>query len=764
MEDHGEEVAADFREALQDLTTNARFEIVTLTNIARENADHGLAISEVLTNHIKEAPASKTLPALYVLDSIVKNVPTPYALYFGPKLYQIFMGSYTKVDNATRRKMDEMLKTWKEPVAGSISKKPVFPLELVRPIENALLAARNAYMEQAKFQTHLMRGRPAGPPARDTPTPPMGRAYQPPPPPPHGQPPYQGPPNGQYPPPGEQAYPMRSGNTPNGVPNHATPPQPPPSAEPYAHYQPPPNQGPYGVPPAPGINIDKLKDDIQQLIELDRAGFAQNMHDASKQNRLKALLDLQKVVQSQNLPQEQLMIISDQVAKLAVNMRAAQAQPPPSYPPALPPPYNTHTPTPPVVTQQFAPPPVAAAAPPPSVLPQLPAVLAAALGRPASNVAPLPVAAAPPPPVRPATTAGGAASGTLSLDAILGQGALAALLAAKKPATPQQSSTAPVPPAAAVPPALAALRSPPQQAAPFQPPPAPPVAQQQPPAAAANPLTQNPSALLAMLRQSGLLGGTPGVPTLPPAIPSLPPPDPNIITLTPSSLKFPRLHLLSYLLDHLGPPCSQCGRRFPITEEGRKKKTQHMDWHFRVHQRVAGAEQRGQHRSQFVSELDWIQSHEEPDVDYNAPSGGGGSGDGDGSESDDNDWSAAVKGGRRKKNEKKKRWITAPDEGDGTGTGTNKVCPICQEKFQSRYLEEVQDWVWMDAVVVGSGQGRRVFHGTCWDEVNTGGGGGGQGQGTMVMLGNSNNKRKMEEDGGGEGEEEVRGGIKRLMR
>ncbi|KAK0732640.1 hypothetical protein B0T21DRAFT_349626 [Apiosordaria backusii] len=626
MDDHGAEVAADFREALQDLTTNARFEIVTLTNIARENANHGLAISEVLTNHIKEAPASKTLPALYVLDSIVKNVPTPYALYFGPKLYQIFMGSYTKVDSATRKKMDEMLKTWKEPVAGSISTKPVFPLEQVRPIENALLAARNAYMSQQnnfQSQQHLMRGRPAGPPARDTPTPPMGRAYQPP---PHGQPPYQGPPNGQYPQhgdmgPGQQPYPMRSGNTPNGIPNRATPPQPAPSAGPYAHYQQPPSQSPYGAPP-PGINIDKLKDDIQQLIELDRVDFAQNMHDASKQNRLKALLDLQKVVQSQDLPQAQLVIINDQVAKLAVNMRA-QSQPSssPSYPPL---PYSTHTPIPPVVSQQFPPP--AAAAP---VLPQLPAVLAAALGRPASNVAPVAVAAPPPP--RPATT-GAAAPGTLSLDSILGQGALATLLAAKKPATPQQAPTPVIPPPTAVPPALAALRSPQQQSTPFQPPRAPAQQQQQqqqppaPAAAAANPLTQNPSALLAMLRQSGLLKGTAPsviVPTPPPAIiPSFPPPDPNIITLTPSSLKSYRPHLLPFLYDALGPPCSQCGRRFPTTEEGKKKKTVHMDWHFRVHQRVAEAELRGQHRSQFVSELDWIQSHEEPDVDYSAPSGG----------------------------------------------------------------------------------------------------------------------------------------------
>lgn len=124
-----------------------------------------------------QVPPPKTLPALYVLDSVVKNVPTPYSLYFGPKLYSIFMNAYTKVDKDTRRKMDEMLRTWKEPVPGSISTKPVFPPEVVRPIEHALVAARNAAYaaNHSSFQgqQHLLRG--GRPPARETPTPPTGR-------------------------------------------------------------------------------------------------------------------------------------------------------------------------------------------------------------------------------------------------------------------------------------------------------------------------------------------------------------------------------------------------------------------------------------------------------------------------------------------------------------------------------------------------------------------------------------------------------------
>ena len=49
-----EEVAEDYRQALEDLTTNARFEISNLTLIARENTEHALAISQAIQDHIKK--------------------------------------------------------------------------------------------------------------------------------------------------------------------------------------------------------------------------------------------------------------------------------------------------------------------------------------------------------------------------------------------------------------------------------------------------------------------------------------------------------------------------------------------------------------------------------------------------------------------------------------------------------------------------------------------------------------------------------------
>lgn len=48
-----EAVAKDFQEALEDIQSNARYEIQNLTLIARENTEHALAISGALTDHVK---------------------------------------------------------------------------------------------------------------------------------------------------------------------------------------------------------------------------------------------------------------------------------------------------------------------------------------------------------------------------------------------------------------------------------------------------------------------------------------------------------------------------------------------------------------------------------------------------------------------------------------------------------------------------------------------------------------------------------------
>ncbi|KAM0425237.1 hypothetical protein ACHAPT_009554 [Fusarium lateritium] len=596
------EVAEDYRLALEDLSSNMRFEISNLTTIARENTEHALAIAEVLQQHILKAPPNKKLPALYVLDSIVKNVGTPYTLYFGRNLFKTFMESYAVVDQPVRRKMEEMLRTWKEPVRGSMDSRPVFSHELVRPIENALMKARAASMPQPG----MMPGRPRSAiPHRDTPTPPGMRAQP-------GYPAQQYPSNGGQPFPGQQ---------PPYYPPHSTP-QPTNSAP--APFQPP-YPGAYGVggTPAPaGISIETLSNDIQNLIVAMQAEASRNPQDASVQTRLRALLDLQGIVKSTSLPPDQLELIKNKVTELAaVNMMAPLAQKP------------TPTPTPPVPVQARPMPPVS---------------------------------------VAPSSAPAAAAPGGVTLDSLLGKGALAALMA-RQSATPQNSTPTPQPPAYA----NVAIRSPPPVHAEL-PKPAPAPA----PAAGG----QGAMGLLDQLRQAGLLPRAP-VQAAPVAAPPASMVPPNIASLLAST------KAAGMLSNFNNQPSGgiNCGRRFRTDEEGKKKKTAHMDWHFRVHQRANEAEKRGMHRSWYVDQRDWLKSREAVDVDH-IPG-------------PDEMAAQASKASEAAK----PKYIAVPEP----SRGINTVCPICQDRFENKWLDTAQEWVWLDTVLVGN----RAYHASCHAEA-----------------------------------------------
>lgn len=150
-----------------------------------------------------------------------------------------------------------------------------------------------------------------------------------------------------------------------------------------------------------------------------------------------------------------------------------------------------------------------------------------------------------------------------------------------------------------------------------------------------------------------------------------------------------------------------------------------MDWHFRVHQRIAEAEKRGQHRSWYVDADDWARSREAAvDTDYVAPQGGGGGGGGTYGYNENEGGERSAPGGAgpegRSKGSRRQAYIPVPED-----PRVNTVCPICQEKFEMKWLDEAQEWVWMDAVKVGD----RVYHASCYGEATKGGGGAGAGAG-----------------------------------
>lgn len=231
---------------------------------------------------------------------------------------------------------------------------------------------------------------------------------------------------------------------------HASTPQP--GVAVPAPFQPP-FSGPYGSMGAPapaGISVETLSNDIQSLIVAMKTEFSHNPHDASVQNRLRALLDLQGVLQRQSLPPDQLELIKNKVTELAaVTMRPSSAQNSTQNPALVPPPGHAT---------------VAHSA----------------------SVTPAPALAHP-----------GQAS--VTLDSLLGAGALAALMA-RQSATPQNSTPNP-------PYTNNAIRSP------------PPAQAEQP-----GPPAQNPMALLDRLRQAGMLPGA-----APTNAGAAPPPPPSIL-------------------------------------------------------------------------------------------------------------------------------------------------------------------------------------------------------------------------------------------
>src|SRR4051812_1456922 len=109
-------------------------------------------------------------------------------------------------------------------------------------------------------------------------------------------------------------------------PSGRVPPYPPPPS----HHQP--QAGP------PPTSVSALLQDISRLITATKGAFERDPYDAVVQGRLKALLDLQTVLQTQNLPQaqlEQVKLKVDELAGGAPHQQHQYAPPPPIRSPVV---------------------------------------------------------------------------------------------------------------------------------------------------------------------------------------------------------------------------------------------------------------------------------------------------------------------------------------------------------------------------------------------------------------------------------------------
>lgn len=204
--------------------------------------------------------------------------------------------------------------------------------------------------------------------------------------------------------------------------------------------------------------------------------------------------------------------------------------------------------------------------------------------------------------------------------------------------------------------------------------------------------TNGTMSLLDQLRSSGILSkvATPLQGTTPPVVYA----HPNVdeVPFTSVSIKIPRPHLILKFINEKPNQCSTCGRRFTSDDTGKAKKEKHLDWHFKTKIRSLEAEQRGQNRSWYVDEHEWIISKEyEDDLGLEDP--------------------AATTNGTAPANAVKKEtdYVRTPSD----PAYRNALCPIDQEPFKSEWSGEIQDFIWRDAVKVGD----RYYHASCYKEA-----------------------------------------------
>ncbi|KAJ9093771.1 hypothetical protein QFC19_008210 [Naganishia cerealis] len=212
-------------------------------------------------NHLDpNAPPTQKLPLFYLLDSISKNAGPPYTTYIFPQfLAQVYLRAYSQVDGLTKKKMEDMLTTWRTTRGAGTPEGELFPRDVRNHIEQAI----------------------------------YGRMIPAPMPP--GQMPMQ---QNMYPPPSIHTVPT--------TPFMPTPPQSSISMAP-----PPPHSA--------GISRDSVTTTLLTTLSLKRALLAKNPHDTSTQSTVGILEQLQAHLNAGSVSQAELVAIQQQLEQFRAN-------------------------------------------------------------------------------------------------------------------------------------------------------------------------------------------------------------------------------------------------------------------------------------------------------------------------------------------------------------------------------------------------------------------------------------------------------------
>ncbi|WFC98630.1 hypothetical protein MYAM1_001361 [Malassezia yamatoensis] len=169
------------------------------------------------------------------------------------------------------------------------------------------------------------------------------------------------------------------------------------------------------------------------------------------------------------------------------------------------------------------------------------------------------------------------------------------------------------------------------------------------------------------------------------------------VQLTSFDLSRPPPDVELVVKDHLPLSCRQCANRYPDTAPGKNGLDLHLDWHFSQNRRARASIARGQSRSWFDPVSRWIRSGFDQDSEHGA----------------DNENGAVISPMQEQTLKEKfaNTYVVVPSDPDLAA----RPCRICQERFQSEWSEDVEEWIWRNAMEADNG----YVHASCHYSAKT---------------------------------------------